>query len=114
MPLIKIRSSLGANAQVFPLQGNQYEILTFDALVEFALLSDAGGVVNGTVHSGTDLLMSNTLLDVLAVANPIAYPDHYSLSDYAEEEDRLGVEIQESAGAAGPTLVRTAAKITPI
>ena len=84
MPLIKVRSSLGANAQAFPLQGNQYEILTFDALVEIALLADAAGVVNGTVHSGTDLLMSNTHLDTLAVATPITYPDDYSLSDYAD------------------------------
>lgn len=112
MPLIKTRNDIGASASIFPLQGNQFEYLPYDALVEIALLADAGDNINGTVFSGADLLMQGSRIDELAVANPIVYPDHYSLEDEAFAGDRLGVELAEVAGLA--STARTAVKITPM
>lgn len=100
-----------ANGEAYPLTGDQYEILTFDAFVEFAVMGDTGAVVNATIHSGTDLLMGGSLIDILAVASPIVYPDHYNLSDWAEVQDRLSVYLLEMAAAT--PVVRTQCKITP-
>jgi hypothetical protein len=111
MPLIKKRTTLTANGEAYPLQGDQYEILTFDAFVEFAVLGDTAAEVNATIHSGTDLLMGGSLVDILAVAEPILYPHHYSLSDWAEAQDRLSVYLLELAAAT--PVVRTQCKITP-
>ena len=114
MPLIKARSSLAANARDFPLQGSQYEYLPFDAGVLFAVLADAAGVVNASVFSGSDVLQQSSQIDILAVASPIIFPDHYSLQDYAARGERLNVDLQEAAGAAGPTVVRTNVMIQPV
>ena len=112
MPLIKTSTTLVANATATPLTGNQYEFLPFDALVEFAILGDTGAVVNGTVYSGSDVLMQSSPVDILAVANPIIYPDHYNLSDVAAAGERLNVQLQEAAGAT--PVVRVAVRITPL
>lgn len=111
MPLLKKRNTLTANGNAFPLQGDQYEYLPFNAIVEFAILGDTAAVVRATAYSGSDLLMAASLVDVLAVASPILYPDHYSLNDVAGAGERLGVELLE--GAAGTPIVRTNVKITP-
>lgn len=101
-----------ANEDAYPIQGDQYETLMFDAMVEFAVLGDTAAVVNATIHSGTDLLMGGSLIDILALANPILYPDHYTLSDMAEAMDKLSVYLLELAGAT--PVVRTQCKITPL
>lgn len=111
MPLLKKRTTMTANGFANPLQGDQYEYLPFPALVEFAVLVDAGGSVRATIFSGTDLLQQSALADVLAVATPISWPDHYSLSDIAGAGERINVELQETA--AGTPIVRTNVRITP-
>lgn len=111
MPIIKTSTTMTANGLAYPLQGNQYEFLPFDAMVDFAILGDAAAVVNASVFSGSDVLMQNALIDDLAVANPIIYPDHYNLSDVAAAGERLGVTLQEMAAAT--PVVRTAVRITP-
>lgn len=111
MPLIKARTTMTANGTATPLSGNQYEFLPFDALVEFAILADTGATVNATVYSGSDVLMQNSNVDILAVASPIIYPDHYNLSDVAAAGERLNVVLQEAA--AGTPIVRTTVRITP-
>lgn len=112
MPLIKVRTTMAANGTAFPLQGNQYEFLPFDALVEFAILGDAAAAVNASVFSGSDVLQQESLIDDLAVANPILYPDHYSLQDVAGAGERLGVSLTEVGGAT--PIVRTNVRITPL
>jgi hypothetical protein len=101
-----------ANGTAYPLQGSQYEFLSFDAYVEFAILADTGATVTGTVFSGSDVLMQSSPVDILAVASPILYPDHFTLSDAAGAGERLSVELVE--GAAGTPVVRTAVRITPL
>lgn len=112
MPLIKKRTTMTSGGEAYPLQGDQYETLMFDAMVEFAVLGDTAAVVNATIHSGTDLLMGGSLVDILAVASPILYPDHYTLSDMAEAMDKLSVYLLELAAAT--PVVRTQCKITPL
>jgi len=114
MPLISVRSSLGANGVATPLVGSQYERLPFDALVEFAVLADTGVIVDASIFSGTDVLMQNSQLDELAVATAIQYPEHYALQDVAADGEKLGMNLQETAGAVGPGIVRTKVRITPL
>lgn len=112
MPLIKARTTMTANGSASPLSGNQYEFLPFDAMVEFAVLADTGATVEATIFSGSDVLMQNSVVDILAVASPILYPDHYSLNDVAGAGERLNVQLREAA--AGTPVVRTQVKISPI
>lgn len=111
MPMIKARTTMTANGSALPLQGDQYEIMQWPGLVEFAILGDTGASVRGTVYSGSDLLLSSSLIDILAVASPIVYPDHYSLNDVAAPGERLSVQLLEMA--AGTPIVRTQVRITP-
>lgn len=112
MPTIKKRTTMTASGQAFPLQGDQFEILPYDALCEFAVLADTGATVRSTIYSGSDLLQQSAITDILAVASPILYPDHYNLNDVAARGERLSVELLE--GAAGTPIVRTQVRITPV
>jgi hypothetical protein len=103
---------LAANGSATPLTGNQYEFLTFAALCEFAILADTGATVLGTVYSGSDVLMQSSQVNLLAVASPIIYPDHFVLTDVAGKGERLNVQLQENA--AGTPIVRTQVRITPM
>lgn len=103
---------MAASGQAFPLQGDQFEILPWDALCEFAILADTGATVRATVYSGSDLLQQSSLVDILAVASPILYPDHYNLNDIAGRGERLSVELLE--GAAGTPIVRTQVRVTQV
>lgn len=112
MPLQKKRTTMTANGQAFPLQGDQFEILPYDASIAFAILGDTGASVRSTVYSGSDLLQQSALVDILAVASPIINPDHYNLQDVAAQGERLSVELLETA--AGTPIVRTQVMITPL
>lgn len=110
--LIKIATALAAAGDAgFPLRGNQYEILPFDAVAEFAVTTDVA-VVNCSVYSGTDLLQQASPLDVLAAASPQLYPDHFILKDAAARGERLSVDLVKISGAA--SVVRTQVNITPL
>lgn len=112
MPLLKKRTTMTANGSANPLVGDQYEYLPFNALVEFAVLADTGATVRATVYSGSDVLMQASQTDILAVASPIVYPDHYALNDIAGRGERLNVELQEAA--AGTPIVRTQVRVTQV
>lgn len=113
MPLIKtLDQGVAAAATIFPWQGNQYEFLPFDALVEVALLADAGDSWDASVFSGSDVLLQNSRIDALALATPITYPEDYSLQDIAAAGERLGCALTNQTGAVAD--VRTAARITPL
>lgn len=112
MPLIKVSTTMTANGTANPLSGNQYEFLPFDAAVAFAVLADTGATVRASIYSGSDVLMQDSPVDILAVANPIINPDHYNLTDVAAAGERLSVELREMAGLT--PVVRTNVMITPI
>lgn len=113
MPLIKtIDQGIAANAVITPWAGNQYEILPFDAEIFVALLADTGDVWNASVFSGSDVLLVNSQIDELALANPITFPDDYALSDLAAATERMGCQLTNLTGAVAD--VRTALKIDPL
>ena len=112
MPTIKNKHTFTAAGQTFnPLVGNQYEYLPFNAVVEFAILADAGDVVNASVFSGSDVLLQNSQLDEKAVASPVQYPWDYDIQDVAAAGERLGVTLTNTTADA---IVRTVVRITPL
>lgn len=112
MPTIKRRTDLAANGVANPLVGSQYEYLPFDALVEIAILADTGDQVSASVFSGSDVLLQNEQVDEKALAEPVVYPDDYFIQDVAAQGERLGLTLQETAGAI--SIVRTVVRITPL
>jgi len=60
-----------------PLIGSQYEYLPFDAFLEFAIYADTADAFTVSVFSGSDVLMQNAPMPILATAAPIIYPDHF-------------------------------------
>ena len=124
MPTIRVRNTLdGANPQtVFPLQGNQYEYLLFNARIEFAITGTAAtpadiDAVTATVYSGSDILQQRGQITnksgVTGATTSAIYPDDFLLDDVAAAGERLSVELNLPAGAAGDT-VDTVVKITPL
>lgn len=111
MPTIRTTTTnLAANATAFPLQGNQYEYLPFNAALEFAVVANAAGI-NVTVYSGSDVLQQGGAATVKATS-PV-YPDDFLLQDVAMAGERLGVELRETAGVA-TTDIETVVRITPL
>lgn len=97
----------------FPWQGRVYEILPFDAMIQVAILADAGDTFNATIISGTDILMGPAdRLDNLAIATPLTFPQDYQLQDVAAAGERLVCEVTNATG--GVATFRTAVMITPV
>jgi len=113
VPTIRNTNVVAAGVPTFPLLGNQYEYLPFDARVEFAVLETTAvliGDVLATVFSGTDILQQASGISAIANGNP-TYPDDFLLDDVAAAGERLSVELNSAAGAA---TVQTVVKITPL
>lgn len=113
MPSILVQTTgAAAGATVNPLQGSQYEYLPFNAWVQFAVYADTGDTWTLSVFSGSDVLMQNATMPILATATPILYPDHYYLDDVAGAGERLGVQAVNGTG--GVADFRTLVRITPL
>lgn len=112
MPTIRRTTTLGANGTGFPLQGSQYEYLPFNAVIQAAILADAGDSVSASMFSGSDVLLEDAELDTLAVATPIQFPENYEIQDVAAAGERIGVTLRDTSGAGGT--VRTVVRITPL
>jgi hypothetical protein len=111
VPTIRAQTTnLAANATAFPLTGNQYEYLPFNARVEFAIIASAAGI-DVTVYSGSDVLQQAGPATVKAT--PPVYPDDFLLDDVAMAGERLNVILRETAGVA-TTDIETVVKITPL
>jgi len=111
MPTIRAETLLlPANSTAFPLQGNQYEYLPFNARVEFAIVASLAGV-DVTVYSGSDLLQQGGPATVKAT--PPLYPDDFLLDDVAAQGERLNVILRDTSGAS-LTNIETVVKITPL
>jgi len=114
MPTIRSVDVLQAGVPVFPLQGNQFEYLPFNARVEFAISEITAvalvGDVEATVFSGTDILQQQALISG-SIAGKVTYPDDFLLDDVAAAGERLSVELRSAAGSA---TVETVVKITPL
>jgi len=113
MPSILVQSTgVADGSTTSPLIGSQYEWCNFDALIEFAIYSDTGDTFTLSVFSGSDVLMQNATMPILATAVPILHPDHYFLSDVASAGERIGVQAVNGTGAIAD--FRTMVRITPL
>jgi len=124
MPTIRVRSqiTLAEPQTIFPLQGNQYEYLPFDARVEFAVVGFSSvaadpDLVDATIYSGSDILqqrgpISNKSLTT-AQSTSAVYPDDFLLDDVAAQGERISVELNTGSWAADGT-IDTVVKITPV
>ena len=125
MPTIRVQNGgdtqlLVAGATLFPLQGNQYEYLPFNARVEFAIVGHEGTdavvpTVRATVFSGSDILQQQSGItnktQTTAQSKNAVYPDDFLLDDVAAAGERLSVQLNSIAGSA---TVQTVVKITPL
>jgi hypothetical protein len=109
MPIINVKTALGANGTANPLSGSQYEYLPFPAQVEIAVVADLTGVL-ATVSSGSDVLQEEGFVP-FKTGTP-TYPDDYLLTDLAAAGDRLKVALRETTGVA--KTVYTSVKLTPL
>jgi hypothetical protein len=111
VPLIRVASTnVAANSVTYPLAGNQYEYLPFNARVEFALIASAA-TMDDSVYSGSDVLQQGGPPTVKTTA-PI-YPDDFLLDDVAMAGERISVQRRETGNVA-TTDLETAVKITPL
>lgn len=110
--ILKQTTGAAAGATIYPIQGNQYEYLPFDAYLEFAIYADTGDTWTVSVFSGSDILMQSSPMPILATATPILYPDHYYLKDVAAAGERIGVEAVNGTG--GVADFRCLVQITPM
>jgi hypothetical protein len=99
MPSAVITQSVAAGAAVNFMQGQQYEILPFNAFVEIAIQTSAVGVL-ATVYSGTDILQEESPVQIGTVNVLPKYPDDFYLSDEALALDRIKVQIRNTTGGA--------------
>lgn len=113
MPVIRDTTSVAAGATLFPLQGSQYEFLGRPAVVEFAILSDVAATAadpTASVFTGSNVLQEASALDILAPANPVETPEHFTLSDVVPAGERIGIRIVNEDTAAH--VIRTVVRIT--
>ena len=111
MPVMAVRTALAASSTATPLVGQQYEMLPFDANVEFAIQADATGVL-ATVYSGSDLLYQEGPVQLGTINVQPKYPDDFYLQDVAAATERLSVLLRDTSGAA--RVVQTVVRITPL
>jgi len=113
MPFILVTTTAAAaGSTTNPLIGSQYEYLSFAAALEFAIYADTGDTFTLSVFSGSDVLMQNSTMPILATAAPIIYPDHYFLQDAIMPGERIGVSAVNGTGAVAD--FRTALRILPL
>ena len=129
MPTIRVRNGgtsqpLIAGSTLFPLQGNQYEYLPFNARVEFAIVGHEGtdtdtvSKVRATVFSGSDILQQQGPITdksaVTAQSQDAVYPDDFLLDDVAAAGERLSVQLDIPPSTTGDAVFDTVVKITPL
>lgn len=105
-----VQQSVAAGATAQLLTGTAAELLNRDSIIEIALSCTAVGVV-ATVQSGSDVLMEESPVFVIAAGVAPKYPDDYTLSDVAAAGERLTIRVRNTtAGALTVTaVVRTTA-----
>ncbi len=111
---IRVLLDVAAGGTFYPLTGSQFEFLEWPAYLEIAIVSrDATGTsaLQATVYSGSDLLQAMSPVDVKATAF-VAYPEDFSLTDYAAAGERIGIQLDCVASANAVCLV--VVKITPL
>lgn len=111
MPTMRVvTTNLPANSLAYPLSGQQFEYLPFNALCQFAIVANAA-TVDVTVYSGSDLLQQGG--PPTNKTTPVVFPDDFLLEDVAMAGERLNVVLRET-GAVATTDIETVVRITPL
>lgn len=103
MPTIRARTSVPANGQAFPLVGNQFEYLPYNARVAFAIVSPdtTPGAITATIYSGADVLQQDGPVTEKAATNQVvSAQDDFLVQDVAAGGERISVQLRNSTGAA--------------
>lgn len=98
MPMIAKRVILAASSTASALTDDQFEYLPYNALCEFAVLTDATGVLM-TIFSGSDLLMDEGPVPLGTINVFPKYPDDYHLTDVAAGGERLKIRLRDTSAA---------------
>lgn len=109
MPTIRDSRSVAANSTVYPLQGSQYEFMSQNAKVEFAVIAAATGIL-ASIFSGSDVLQQAAPATVKTT--PAMYPEDFLVEDVAAAGERISCEIRNTTG--GAIVVETIVRITPV
>jgi hypothetical protein len=100
---ISVRTVLAANGTALALQGTQYEFLPQGmfprgALVEFASLTDATGVLR-TVQTGSDVVEEESPVALGTINVQPLYPDNFTLNDLVAPGERINLKLRDTSGA---------------
>lgn len=111
MPSVKKTFTLAAVGDtVNVMEGSQYEVPNFPALIQIALLGAAGDAPTASISTGSDILLMNGVLDEKAVTLPITRED-IQFEDTILPGERIVIEITATAAA---DVVRALVNITPL
>lgn len=113
MPQVSVSVSVPANGTVEnALTGSQFEILPYNALVNFALVQQSGavGAILADVYSGSDTIMERG--PISAAARFPVNPDDYALSDVAAWNERLKIRLTNTT--AGAIVVVVGVSLNPL
>jgi hypothetical protein len=116
MPQIAVRTVLAANAQANLLAGTQYEFLPprlypRGALVEFATLADATGVLR-TVQTGSDVVEEESPMNIGTINVQPVYPDNFTLNDLVAPGEKINVKARDTSGA--QRIIQTICRFTAL
>jgi hypothetical protein len=111
MSVVILQPSVAAGATAQLLTGSSAEFVPQDSQIEIALSSTAVGVV-ATVTSGSDVLMEESPVFVIAAGVAPKYPDDYTLTDVAGAGERLQIRARNTS--AGALVVTAAIRVTPL
>lgn len=114
MPTIRTSTSVPANGKAYPLQGNQFEYLPYNARLAFAIVSPntTPGAITATVYSGSDVLQQDGPVTEKAAPIAISAQDDFLVQDVAAGGERISVVLNNSS--AGALTVLVAVQIYPV
>lgn len=99
-----------AGGRVSVLQGWQYETPNFPARLAIALMANPGDVVRALITSGSDLLLSNGVLDEKAVTLPLTTED-VQFTDTVLPGEKIVIEL---TGTVAADVVRVLVSLEPL
>lgn len=111
MPTVAIKTSLAANGQASVLTGSQYEYAPWNCYVEFAIQSDATGVL-ATINTGSDVIQEEAPVQLGTINVQPKYPDDFFQNDMVRAGERIKVSLRDTSGAT--RTVQTVVRLTPL
>ncbi len=99
-----------AGDRVSVLQGCQYETPNFPGFLQIAIMADPGDVITALISSGSDLLLSNGVLDEKALTLPLT-TDDVQFTDTILAGEKI---VIQATGTAAVDHFRVLVNLTPL